>query len=521
MTQALEQANSPSDIERVQEAVEKVGLALVDLPTNFTKDLQNDNLHMRVSSQPASYYKNASARRFVSASAPNTSIEFPDQFYKGHVSENESVKIIFTTYRALHSVDNVIPLNPMNASKDDFPADNQVNSKIIGSIMVGAKCWHSAEGYVKLELGHVYKGDAFQIRNIRCVWWDEAARAWNTSGCFLKANDAFHSVCHCNHLTYFSLLMDVSGVRADDDVLESDGHFAARWIGRVGSSASVLCLGLCLVCILALRTLRNTLCWRIRGHLCATLLLAYLLVLTAFKSIGVRVVCAVVGPLLHYALLCVFMWGTVEACNMYVNLVRVWRTQRTLFKYYLGLSYGFPVVVVGLTLGVTRGQAYDTTHTCWLAAGAALWVFVGFLVVILAINFAIFALVMRIVVNNAKDIKNRPYHKRDADVRDRIWGSVTIFVVLGLTWITGILFAIFESSVFSVVFSLTSSFQGVWIFLFGIVLDKRIRRDIVCLMARYRNTYSVFQQSKQQSRSTDNHQVVFSPSNTEKYEEIE
>ncbi|CAM1302660.1 EMR1 (predicted) [Pycnogonum litorale] len=56
-------------------------------------------------------------------------------------------------------------------------------------------------------------------------------------------------------------------------------------------------------------------------------------------------------------------------------------------------------------------------------------------------------------------------------------GSASLFAILGLTWIFGILIPV--SNVFSAIFIVFNASQGVFIFFFHVVINQSARRDIM------------------------------------------
>lgn len=70
--------------------------------------------------------------------------------------------------------------------------------------------------------------DYFQIRSVQivlrhqqpakvegsgqCVYWNTTDLKWSASGCSSVHSNLTHTVCKCNHLTHFAILMDVNAV---------------------------------------------------------------------------------------------------------------------------------------------------------------------------------------------------------------------------------------------------------------------------------------------------------------------
>ncbi|XP_047491386.1 uncharacterized protein LOC125040730 [Penaeus chinensis] len=215
--QELAEADRGRASGKVQATVASAAVKVAELLSNRTEDFETENIHILVSSRPA----NVTTRRYDHVHYPNTYIELPELFYRGYVGEDNNVRVVFISYTTLHSVTNTIPLDPKQASPDVFPAKGQVNSGIINAIVGQKGLWRAGEGEATaVKFGHVYNGEEFLLANASCVWWDEAANAWNTSGCTLNYTDAHVTICRCNHLTSLALLMDVRGFLAKERVRE-------------------------------------------------------------------------------------------------------------------------------------------------------------------------------------------------------------------------------------------------------------------------------------------------------------
>lgn len=45
-----------------------------------------------------------------------------------------------------------------------------------------------------------------------CVFWDVMRNAWQQDGCQLVSTDTEETVCRCDHLTNFGVIMDINGI---------------------------------------------------------------------------------------------------------------------------------------------------------------------------------------------------------------------------------------------------------------------------------------------------------------------
>lgn len=72
---------------------------------------------------------------------------------------------------------------------------------------------------VELTFQHIQQDDAYIQYEIKpvCSYWDYDKTTydggfWSSDGCQVKSTNKTHTVCQCNHLTHFAILMDVYGV---------------------------------------------------------------------------------------------------------------------------------------------------------------------------------------------------------------------------------------------------------------------------------------------------------------------
>lgn len=66
--------------------------------------------------------------------------------------------------------------------------------------------------------------------------------AWSEEGCHIHLTNRTHTVCECNHLTNFAVLMDVHAVK-----LDTAHQVALQIITYVGCIISVICLVLAIL----------------------------------------------------------------------------------------------------------------------------------------------------------------------------------------------------------------------------------------------------------------------------------
>lgn len=160
--------------------------------------------------------------------------------------------------------------------------------------------------------------------------------AWSDEGCQIQKTNETHTVCECNHLTNFAVLMDVHAVR-----LDIAHQVALQIITYIGCIISVVCLvlailtfqlfrGLKVIYITAIYILIGVQLQRdeifflthgfslqsdrttIHKNLCMCLLIAEILFVCGIGQTNQRVLCGIVAGLLHFFFLCAFAWMFLE-----------------------------------------------------------------------------------------------------------------------------------------------------------------------------------------------------------------
>lgn len=88
-----------------------------------------------------------------------------------------------------------------------------VNSDIVGLILASDRSYDRLStplaAPLELTLRHLQVDN---ITNGRCAFWDIKRSDWSTAGCETVSSNRTHTVCRCNHLTNFAVLVDVSNV---------------------------------------------------------------------------------------------------------------------------------------------------------------------------------------------------------------------------------------------------------------------------------------------------------------------
>lgn len=108
---------------------------------------------------------------------------------------------------------------------NEISQENDYLGRIINSNVISVKMSDKEEeevrnlreNPVRITFRHVEQFDESRlVSRAICVYLDYDRSSfesqWSSNGCFLKESNKTHSVCECDHLTHFAILMDVYGV---------------------------------------------------------------------------------------------------------------------------------------------------------------------------------------------------------------------------------------------------------------------------------------------------------------------
>ncbi|KAL7845338.1 hypothetical protein AOLI_G00235300 [Acnodon oligacanthus] len=281
-----------------------------------------------------------------------------------------------------------------------------------------------------------------------CVYWK--ASDWVTDGCTRIATNSSHSVCSCDHLSTFALIMQTKpSENAHLEVLSR----VAEALGLVFLVLALLTFALCRRNPRVVNTARI--------NLCISLLLAHLLFLTTqillrYKYLQpLKLACAVLAGVLHFLFLSAFVWMFIEALMLFIavkNLSRPKSKSKELLTWKLLTVVGYMValVVVGVSAGVVP-DGYGSEQTVFFKTMAQ-------------------------------------------------------FVILGCPWILGFFTA--DSEALEIIFLILISQQGTFIFIVHCVLSKEVRQEYRKLLGGFQANFSpttITEAHTTQGGSTDLH----------------
>ncbi|XP_076452733.1 uncharacterized protein LOC143288270 [Babylonia areolata] len=336
------------------------------------------------------------------------------------------------------------------------------------------------------------RSEAERRERTQCVFWDFAERegrgAWSTEGCHLERFVAEKTVCLCNHLTNFAILMDFYGQsvkKRHESILSS--------VTMGGLTVSIGALFLTLLAFIFVRKLHKSLPQQALFNLSLAMLISWVIFLAGVKRVGSHVTCLLVAILLHYFILVTFLWMLVQGALHYVMLFKGRRrpsTPRFMLKAGL-VAWGLPALPVIIVSAIDVELYHGGDRYCWMSLTPFYYAFLVPVAIIVTTNIVIYVLVVISICRRPK-ISSGGSSYTLIGVR----ASISCFVVLGLSWVFAF-FAVEDARlVFQYLFTCTTAIQGLVIFIMYPARDPDVRAFCLQTFGR-RGRYSVQQQQQQ------------------------
>ncbi|KAG8441270.1 hypothetical protein GDO86_006849 [Hymenochirus boettgeri] len=344
---------------------------------------------------------------------------------------------------------------------------------------------------ISIRLQHSQINTTVYPNMTQCVFWSDNETAWSTAGCIKTHSTANETICNCTHLTSFAILV----------ALNDDENLIASWpltlITQIGLAISLLCLSLSIITFVFCRSIQGTRT-TIHTFLCASLFLGHVIFLLGIKAHYNEVACSVVAGFLHLFYLSAFCWMFLEGLELYFMLVKVFNTHLKK-RYLLMIGYGVPAAIVIISASVFPG-GYGTSRHCWLSLKRNfIWSFMGPVCLILLVNCGIFVLTVWKLTEKMSQIN--PDLGKYKRIRSTTVAAVAQLCILGLSWIFGFLQFGSSSLFFAYAFSILNTLQGLQIFIFHCLMNKKVRADYarwICAVAHFKApSYSEFNSTSQ------------------------
>lgn len=377
---------------------------------------------------------------------------------------------------------------------------HSVNSRILGIAIPGFI------SNLQYPVPLVFRSFIHNINQSFCGYWDFQAKnpeyltgLWRKNGCFVVKTENNITVCECYHLTHFGHLLRMPIYEYNDEPSIEVHHVnALNIITLVGSFLSLIGITGIWITALVFANWRKKAGTKVLLQLSSAIALplVFIVIFNLDTRIFVeengnytvpenmKILCVILGALLHYSILSSFMWMLITAILQFIRYVQVLgvrRPSRFMVKFTI-IGWGIPTIPVAILLAInTDNYVPNTAYSKTICYPQGFYMIVGILVpigIILIINISLFLLVLHSISRGPKG------HMKITDidlVKAQLRLSVFLFFLLGLTWIFGI-FSFTNNLLWSYLFCLTSTMQGFVLFIYFVICDPSTRNLWVTLM---------------------------------------
>ncbi|XP_062413829.1 adhesion G protein-coupled receptor L2-like, partial [Pungitius pungitius] len=407
--------------------------------------------------------------RFPQTSRGGASLQLSSNTVKVN-SKNGVAKLVFVLYKHLGQF-----LSTENATLRGDPGGRNLSLTVNSHVLSASITKESSRVFVTdpvvFTLEHLDKEHYY---NPNCSFWNYSERSmmgyWSTQGCKLLETNRSHTTCSCSHLTNFAILMAHRGNVGEGGVHE----LLLTIITRMGIAVSLVCLAISLFTFCFFRGLqsdRNT----IHKNLCLNLFVGELVYLVGINMTEPKLVCSIIAGVLHFCLLAAFAWMCLEGVQLYLMLVEVFESEFSRRKYYYASGYLIPAAVVGISAAIDY-RSYGTQRACWLRVdNHFIWSFIGPVTFIIVVNVIFLVVTMCKMVKHSTSMK--PDSSRLGGIRSWVSGAFALLCLSGLTWTFGLFFLGESSVVTAYLFTIFNTLQGMFIFIFHCLLQKKVRKE--------------------------------------------
>ncbi|XP_044201928.1 adhesion G protein-coupled receptor E5 isoform X3 [Thunnus albacares] len=361
------------------------------------------------------------------------------------------------------------------------PSSFKISSKVV-SVVVSNPSTQNLSSPVNITLRHLNEtAESSEVEYI-CAYWNDRG-AWSEEGCHQQQTNATHTVCTCEHLSSFAVLMALYPMTHP---------FALILITKIGLTMSLLCLVLCILTFKFCRSIQGTRT-TIHLHLCVCLFVADLIFLAGISKTEPVGGCRFAAAMLHIFFLGVFMWMLLEGVQLYRMVVLVFNaTIRPLYLFIAG--YGTPLVIVIIS-AIVNPKGYGTKEHCWLSLkDGFIWSFFGPVCCIIFLN--VFFFIITVWKLAQKFTSLNPDLSTLNKIKAFTVTAIAQLCILGLMWVFGAF--LFEEGIGTTVaaylFTILNSLQGALIFVMHCLLSKQVREEyayfLSCICTPQKKRYS-------------------------------
>lgn len=384
------------------------------------------------------------------------------------------------SYKNLESSLNTSFEKVKECEKNGADSSCQVVSKVV-SVVVSNPSTQKLSSSVNITFRHLEDMEESPNMSYICAYWNEKG-AWSRDGCFKQQSNATHTVCTCDHLSSFAVLMALHPM---------EHTYGLQLVTKIGLTISLLCLTLCILTFKFCRSIQGTRT-TIHLHLCICLFMADLIFLAGISQTKPVGGCKFVAAMLHFFFLAVFTWMLLEGVQLYRMVVLVFNaTIRPLYLYAMG--YGTPLLIVVLSACV-RPNGYGTKKYCWLSTDDGfIWSFFGPVCLVIFVN--VFFFIITVWKLAQKFTSLNPDLSKLHKIKAFTVTAIAQMCILGLMWVSGVfLFQEDPPIQVSYIFTIFNSLQGALVFIMHCLLSKQVREEyahfLSCVCTQQKKRYS-------------------------------
>ncbi|XP_052042169.1 adhesion G-protein coupled receptor F3 [Apodemus sylvaticus] len=313
---------------------------------------------------------------------------------------------------------------------------------------------------------------------LHCVFWDynvfQGGGGWSDEGCEVRAANDSITQCICQHLTSFSILMSQHTV--------PENPFLGL-LTQLGLGASILALLACLVIyrLVWRSVVRNKVAF-FRHTALFNMVICLLVADTCFLGNPLlpsgyhSLVCLATAFLCHFSFLATFFWMLAQALVLAHQLLFVFHQlpKHLVLSLMVILGYLCPLAFAGVTLGLYLPQRkYLWEGKCLLSGeGVMLHAFSEPVLAIVGVNGLV--LVIAVLKLLRPSLSEGPTVEKRQALVGVLKALLVLTPIFGLTWGLGVATLFDGSMVFHYIFVILNSLQGVFIFVFGCLTDKKV-----------------------------------------------
>ncbi|NXU27446.1 AGRL3 protein, partial [Thalassarche chlororhynchos] len=384
---------------------------------------------------------------------------------------NGEIRVAFVLYNNLGTY-----LSTENASmKLGTEAMSTNHSVIVNSPVITAAINKEFSNKVYLADPVVFTVKHIKVKenfNPNCSFWSYTKRTmtgyWSTQGCRLLTTNKTHTTCSCNHLTNFAVLMAHVEVKKSYKFI----FFSPEVFLNCSCSRFIVITAFCLFFY------KNSLILikppsKSNPDCCINS--AWYKHLPLLFSICTQIACAVFAALLHFFFLAAFTWMFLEGVQLYIMLVEVFESEHSRRKYFYLVGYGMPALIVAVSAAVDY-RSYGTDKVCWLRLDTYfIWSFIGPATLIIMLNVIFLGIALYKMFHHTAILK--PESGCLDNIKSWVIGAIALLCLLGLTWAFGLMYINESTVIMAYLFTIFNSLQGMFIFIFHCVLQKKVRKE--------------------------------------------